>query len=235
MMKITERAKNMTQDRAIQFWNERNLPMVSMADTWKLQKQNNEESISELRKDWKGFNWQITSTRIIYEVSSLKGKVIHNFGSTVTKQIEIKLDEIPVCQPIYLDKLLESKLGLNYIRALINDKKATKKQIIEGFANLSGKKANKIRFWTPTQEERLNRPFRAVRLYFNDDRFNVNGNDWIDNNNGLSRGMTLAIAHLKDNENLQKLIPRTLFRGKHRVSIQESKKEKITKALCHRI
>ncbi len=194
MLKITERAKNMTQDRAIKFWNERNLPMVSIADTWKLQKQNNEESISELRKDWKGLNWQMTSTRIIYEVSSLKGKVIHNFGSTVTDQIEIKLDEIPVCQPIYMDKLLESKSGLNYIRALINDKKATKKQIIDGFDKLSGKKANKIRFWTPTQEERLNRPFRAVGLCFDYGRFVVGGYGWVDDGSGLSRGVKIDSA-----------------------------------------
>ncbi len=194
MRKITERAKNMTQDRAIQFWNERNIPMVSMAYTWKLQKQNSEESISELRKDWKGLNWQMTSTRIIYEVSSLKGKVIHNFGSTATEQIEIKLDDIPVCQPMYLDKLLESKSGLNYIRALINDKKATKKQIIEGFDKLSGKKANKIRFWTPTQEERLNKLFRAVGLCFGDGRFGVGGVDWVGNDDGLSRGVKIDSA-----------------------------------------
>ncbi len=69
---------------------------------------------------------------------------------------------------------------------------------------------------------------RSVVLYFNDfDRFNVNGNNWFDNNNGLSRGMTWKFALRKYNENLQKFIPKTLFREKYSFSFQKSTEKKI--------
>ncbi len=75
---------------------------------------------------------------------------------------------------------------------------------------------------------------RSVELYFNDfDRFNVNGNNWFDNNNGLSRGMALEFALEQYNEKIQKLISRNLFKGKLSFSFQKSKEEKIKKTLCY--
>lgn len=204
MIQITPRAESMTQDRAISFWNERNTPMMSMADVWQVAKENNSEVIEDLRKDWKGWYWQVTSTRIIYDVSSLKGKVIHNFGSTVVKQTEIALDEIPVCQPTYLEELVESKAGLEYLRALLNDMNAEKEDIIKLLESLSGKKKEKIRFWTPTKKEKLNRPLRAVWLCFYDDRFLVYGSSWLDFNVGISRGVRLINSAPKEQHKSKK-------------------------------
>lgn len=36
---------------------------------------------------------------------------------------------------------------------------------------------------------------RAVRLYFNRDDFNVNGDNWLDNDEGYSHGMLLDSAY----------------------------------------
>ena len=47
--------------------------------------------------------------------------------------------------------------------------------------------------------------FGAVRLYYNDDEFHVNGNNHVDNNNGHSRGMALVtkiISKMKRHGNL---------------------------------
>ena len=77
---------------------------------------------------------------------------------------------------------------------------------------------------------------RSVELNFNNfDRFDVNGNNWLDDNNGLSRGMTLDIATIKYHENIQKHLPRTLHERKYSISFQKGTKNQINKAIYHRI
>ena len=127
--------------------------------------------------------WLVLSDRIIYNSENLSAKIIHNADSTVTKQTEINLKEVPVYRPTYIKELLETEAGLNYIRALINNKKATKEEIINFFVALSGKKEKNIRFWTPPQSSRKDKQVRSVELYFDDfGRFNVNGDDWFNSN-----------------------------------------------------
>ena len=138
--------KRRTQEKAIEFHNQRKERMLSMADVWKIAKENNTETIKELRKDWKGLNWSVLSTRIIYNKNDLSGKIIHNADSKVVKPTEIKLKEIPICQPTYLKELIATQSGLAYVRALIDDKKATKEEITQCLELLSGKTAKKIRF-----------------------------------------------------------------------------------------
>ena len=183
-----------TQEEWINFFNTEKKPMISMPNIFQLVKENNIEAIESLRKDFKD-HWFITSTRIIYNRDNLSAKIIHNADSTIVKPTEINLKEIPVCRPTYIKELLESDVGLDYIRALIDNKKATKEEIISFFTELSGKEEKNIRLWTPSQSSRKNRQVRSVVLDFYDfGRFVVVGIFWVDGNVGLSRGVLVNSA-----------------------------------------
>ncbi|KKK81925.1 hypothetical protein LCGC14_2808530, partial [marine sediment metagenome] len=161
---------------------------------FQLVKENNTETIESLRKDFKDY-WLVTSTRIIYNENNLSAKIIHNADSNVVKQTVINLKEIPVCRPAYIKELLETDAGLSYIRALIDDTKATKEQIINFFVALSGKKDKNIRLWTPDQSSRNSKQVRSVELDFNGfGRFDVYGYCWFDYDDGLSRGVIVNSA-----------------------------------------
>ncbi len=183
-----------TQEQAIAHHNERKERMLSMPDIFQLVKENNTEVMGSLREDFDP-RWLITSTRIIYNKDNLSAKIIHNADSTVTKPIEINLKEVPVCRPTYIKELIETESGLEYIRALINNKKATKEEIINFLVALSGKKEKNIRFWTPPQSSREDKQVRSVGLYFVDfGRFDVDGNVWFVDFGGVSRGVIISSA-----------------------------------------
>ena len=185
--------KYRTQEQAISYHNERKECMLSMPDVFQIVNENNTEAIEQLRKDFD--RWLVTSTRIIYDKDNLSAKIIHNADSTVTKQTEIKIKEIPYYNPTYLKDLIETEEGLDYIRALINNKKATKEEIVNFFVTLSGKEEKNIRFWTPSQSSRKDKQVHSVVLYFGDfDGFSVGGYDWCDDNNGLSSGVIIGSA-----------------------------------------
>ncbi len=183
-----------TQEQAIAFHNERKEPMLSIPNIFQLVKENNTETIESLRKDFKDY-WLVTSTRIVYNKDNLSAKIIHNADSNVVKQTEINLKEIPVCRPTYIRELIETEEGLNYIRALLDDTKATREQIISFFIKLSGKEVKNTRFWTPDQSNRKNKQVRSVELVFGGfDGFDVDGFDWFGVNYGFSRGVILNSA-----------------------------------------
>ena len=182
-----------TQERAISYYNERKERMLSMPDVFQIVNENNTEAIEQLRKDFD--RWLVTSTRIIYDKDNLSAKIIHNADSTVTKQTEIKIKEIPYYNPTYLKDLIETEEGLDYIRALINNKKATKEEIVNFFVTLSGKEDKKIRFWTPSQSSRKNKQVRSVGICFGGfDWFDVGGSDWFGGDVGFSRGVIMDSA-----------------------------------------
>ena len=190
-IKILPRQDNehRTQEQWIKYFNTEKKAMISIPNIFQLVKENNTETIESLRKDFKDY-WLVTSTRIIYNRDNLSAKIIHNADSNVVKQTVINLKEIPVCRPTYIKELLETDTGLNYIRALIDNKKATKEQIINFFTALSGKKEKNIRFWTPSQSLRAEKQVRSVDLVFDGfGGFDVFGSYWFDYSNGLSRGV----------------------------------------------
>ena len=195
-MKILPRPDNeyRTQEQAIVLHNERKEIMLGLPNLFQLWKENNIEALESVRKDFDP-RWLVLSDRIIYDPENLPAKIIHNADSTVTKQTEINLKEVPVCRPTYLKELLETEAGLSYIRALLDDKKATKEQITNFFVALSGKKEENIRFWTPDQDSRKSKQFRSVGLVFGVfGGFVVNGNNWFDSGDGLSRGVIVSSA-----------------------------------------
>ena len=186
--------KHRTQEEWINFFNTEKKAMISMPDIFQLVKESNTETIESLRTDFKDY-WLVTSTRIIYNPENLSAKIIHNADSNVVKQTVINLKEIPVCRPTYIKELLETDVGLNYIRALIDNKKATKEQIINFFVALSGKKEKNIRLWTPDQSSRESKQVRSVVLSFGDfDRFVVDGDGWFGDFDGFSRGVIVNSA-----------------------------------------
>ena len=177
-----------TQEQAIAYHNKNGEIFFSVSDLFNL----DESSLKEIPRDWKGMAYQMTSTRIDYENNTVE----HHTGSTKTKPTVIKLKNIPVCQPTYLNKLVETEEGLDFARALYGNMKAKKEKIISEFERVTGKKVNKIRIWTPNQSSRESRPVRSVGLYFYDfDRFDVGGSSWFDGNGGgLSRGVIIDSA-----------------------------------------
>ncbi len=183
-----------TQEQAIAHHNKRKERMLSIPDVFQLVKAIFYQSLF-LMILFLLFCFLVTSTRIIYSEDNLSAKIIHNAGSTVLKPTEINLKEVPVCRPTYIKELLETEAGLEYIRALINNKKSTKEEKINLFVALSGKKEKNIRFWTPTQSQREDKQVRSVVLYFSDfGRFVVFGSSWFDSDEGLSRGVIIDSA-----------------------------------------
>ena len=194
-MKILPRPddEHRTQEQSIAYHNERKERMISMPDVFQIVKENNTGAIESLRKDFDDY-WLVTSTRIAYNPDNISAKIIHNADSKIVKQTEINVKEIPVCRPTYIKELLETDAGLNYIRALIDNKKATKEKIINFFVELSGKKENNIRFWTPDQDSRESKQVRSVDLYFSDlDWFGVYV-VWFGDFLGFSRGVIVNSA-----------------------------------------
>jgi hypothetical protein len=180
MLEVLSRDNNYRiQKNAVMHHNQNKEIMMAACDIFNIQ----EKDILELHKDWDGI--QITSTRIDY-----KNKTItHYADSTVRKPVVIKLKSIPYCNPTYLDKLLSSTDGLAYVKALMNKKYISKSEIISEFERATGKKAEQIRFWTPSQTWRKVNPITAVYLFFSDSDFSVVGYYWIDYCSGLSRGV----------------------------------------------
>ena len=176
-----------TQEQAIAYHNKNGEIFFSVSDLFNL----DESSLKEIPRDWKGMAYQMTSTRIDYENNTVE----HHTGSTKTKPTVIKLKNIPVCQPTYLNKLVETEEGLDFARALYGNMKAKKEKIISEFERVTGKKVNKIRIWTPDQSSRERKPIRSVGLCFSVfGRFNVVGDSWFDGNVGLSRGVIIDSA-----------------------------------------
>ena len=181
------------QEEWINFFNTEKRQMISMPNIFQLVKEDDTETIESLRKDFDD-HWLVTSTRIIYNPDNLSAKIIHNANSNIVKPTEINLKEIPVCDPTYINKLLETNAGLEYIRALLNNKKLTKEEIINFFVKLSGKKEKNIRFWTPSQSSRRSKQVRSVGLFFGGfDRFFVVG-VWFGDDVGVSRGVVISSA-----------------------------------------
>ena len=177
-----------TQEETIEFHNQRKEKMLSMPDVFQIVNENNTEAIESLRKDFK-YYWLVTSTRIIYNKNNLSAKIIHDADSEVVKQKEIDVKEIPDYTNEKLKDVIDSKVGLEYIRALLNAPKATKEQLIKFFVELSGKKESKIKFWTPTQSSRKDKKVRSVGLCFG-----VLGYLCFDYGDGFSRGVIVSSA-----------------------------------------
>ena len=182
-----------TQKDWIPIFNGRKEKMISVADTADIAENNQEADLAKLHSDFKGI--LMSSSQLEFNTHDLGATITHDVGSEVVKPTKIVLKEVPVGRPIFLKELLELELGLAYARALTKKPKATKEQLTDTFVTLSGKKAEKIEFWTPTQSQRKDRPVRCVWLCFYDfGRFVVGADGRADGIGGLSRGVIVPSA-----------------------------------------
>ena len=157
--------------------------MISAPDIYKVA---NKGIIESLKKDFKE-DWEVTSTRIIYNKKNLNAEIIHNVESKVVKSKKYK-EKVPILN----GNVEENKETEKYLQALF-DTKDSIDNILKTLKKFG--KDKKIRLWTPNEHDRKKRHVRSVEMYFVDfDRFNVNGNDWIGDNGGFSRGVIIDSA-----------------------------------------
>ena len=150
--------------------------------------------LESLRSD---FNpWLSLNTRIDCNPDDLNARIIQNYkcrDSSLIREINCK---IPVLSGVYLSDVKGDKEVQKYIEAIsgISDIEETASllQYISILQYISNKPIEKIKLWTPDQENRIHYPKMAVFFNFNGGGFHVSGDDRVDNNNGnggRSRGV----------------------------------------------
>lgn len=119
--------------------------------------------------------WEITSTRIFYQLDSLNAKIVHYFGSQVIQPIETEII-IPFFPASLLEIVLDDADGLAFMQALLGtqDKKDA---IIRVLALLSGKDKGHLKVWTPDQEGREEYPERPTLLVDGEGSFRIQSDD----------------------------------------------------------
>ncbi len=180
---IVKKDMKKTQKDWIKYFNDNNIKMISAPDIYKVK---NKAIIESLKKDFDD-NWEITSTRIIYNKKNLNAEIIHNAESSIIKPKKYK-----VKVPILSGDFEQDKETEKYLQALFDTKDSIDKiiKVLKKFG-----KNKKIRLWTPSQSDRKSRPIRSVELFFGSfDWFGVNGGSWFDYNDGLSRGVIIDSA-----------------------------------------
>lgn len=186
LINITDKKRN--QRDWIAFWNAQKKPMMSMQDLPNIK---DKEDIDGLRSNFRWL-WVWTSTQILYNKNNLGATIIHNAGSKVIKETRIKVREIPDYTAEPIQNALETPEGLSYLRALLNKRRWSAEQIIAELERVSGKNAESIRLYTPSESSRKDQPLRAVGLFFYDlVGFSVGGS-WIDGDEGFARGVKAA-------------------------------------------
>ena len=172
-----------TQKDWIEYFNSKNMKMISAPDIYKVE---NKTVIESLKKDFKE-NWEVTSTRIIYNKDNLNAEIIHDVDSNVVKPKKYK-----VKIPVFDENFKQDSETEKYLQALFDTKDSLDKilKVLKKFG-----KDKKLTLWTPSQSSRESNQVRSVVLGFLVfGRFDVDGDGWIDNYYGLSRGVIVNSA-----------------------------------------
>ena len=180
---VVKKSMMKNQKDWIDYFNNKGQKMISAPDIYRAV---NKELIESLKEDFKE-DWEVTSTRIIYNKNNLQAEIIHNANSKIAKPKKYK-----VKVPILNGKFEENKETEKYLQALF-DTKDNLDKILKTLKKFG--KDKKIRLWTPDQSGRKSKPIRSVVLYFFDfGRFVVCGDSWFDNDVGFSRGVIISSA-----------------------------------------
>ena len=142
--------------------------------------------LESLRRD---FNpWLSLNTRIDCNPDDLNARIIQNYkcrDSSLIREINCK---VPILSGVYLSDVKGDKEVQKYIEAIsgISDIEETASLL----QYISNKPIEKIKLWTPVQENRIQYPKRAVFFFFNfdDGSFRVGGYH-VDDDGGRSRGV----------------------------------------------
>ncbi len=180
---IIKKTMEKNQKDWIDYFNNKGEKMISASDIYKATKK---EIIESLKKDFED-NWEVTSTRIIYNKKNLQAEIIHDADSKIAKPKKYK-----VKVPVLNGNFEENKETEKYLQAIFDTKDNIDK-ILKTLKKFG--KDKKIRFWTPPQSSREDKQVRSVELYFSVfGRFGVGGNDWFDYDEGVSRGVIISSA-----------------------------------------
>ncbi len=180
---VVKKSMSKTQKDWIDYFNSKGEKMISAPDIYRV---TNKELIGSLKEDFKE-DWEVTSTRIIYNKKNLNAEIIHNADSKVAKPKKYK-----VKVPVLNGSFEENKETEKYLQALFDTKDSLDK-IIKTLKKFG--KDKKIRFWTPSQSSRKDKQVRSVGLCFVVfGWFVVDGVDWFDDSGGLSRGVIIDSA-----------------------------------------
>ncbi len=180
---IVKKEMKKNQKDWIDYFNSKEVKMISAPNIYRAV---NKELIESLKKDFDD-DWEVTSTRIIYNKNNLQAEIIHDVDSKVVKSKKYK-----VKVPILRGDFEENKETEKYLQALF-DTKDNLDKILKTLKKFG--KDKKIRLWTPNQSDRKNRSVRSVELCFGVfDGFVVNGANWFDYYEGYSRGVIIDSA-----------------------------------------
>ncbi|KKL77070.1 hypothetical protein LCGC14_2038540 [marine sediment metagenome] len=180
---IIKKQMRKTQKDWVEYFNSKNTKMISAPDIYKV---TNKEIIESLNKDFKE-NWEVTSTRIIYNKDNPNAEIIHNVESNVVKPNKYKI-KVPVLDG---DFKQDSEIE-KYLQALFDTKDSIDKilKVLKKFG-----KDRKLRLWTPSQSSRKDKQVRSVVFFFGGfGRFGVGGYGWFVDVVGFSRGVIVDSA-----------------------------------------
>ena len=180
---IIKNSLKKNQEEWIKYFNDKGEKMISAPDIYRATKK---EIIGSLKKDFDD-DWEVTSTRIIYNKDDLNAEIIHDVDSKIvkSKKYNVKVPELG-------GDFEENKEVEKYLQALFDTKDNIDKilKVLKKF-----KKDKKLKLWTPDQDSRKRRQVRSVELCFDGfDGFSVGGSDWFDGSEGLSRGVVVDSA-----------------------------------------
>ncbi len=170
-----------TQKDWIEYFNNKNLKMISASDIYRAAKQENKSIIESLKEDFKE-SWEVTSTRIIYNKNNLNAEIIHDADSTIVKPKKYKVKVPELSGEFKQDSETEK-----YLQALFDTKDNIDKilKVLKKFG-----RDRQLRLWTPSQSLRAEKQVRSVDLGFGVfGRFDVIGSCWFYDYDGFSRGV----------------------------------------------
>ena len=183
---IVKKELRKAQKDWIDYFNSKNMKMISAPDIYNVAKQENKTIIQSLKKDLEE-NWEVTSTRIIYNKDNLNAEIIHDVDSKIVKPKKYKV-KIPELNGDFKEDSETEK----YSQALFDTKDNLDKilRVLKKFG-----KDKELRLWTPNQSSRKDKQVRSVGFYFDVFvRFGVVGDCWFVDDGGLSRGVIVDSA-----------------------------------------
>ena len=110
---IVKKDMSKTQKDWIDYFNSKGMKMISAPNIYRIV---NKELIESLKKDFDD-DWEVTSTRIIYNKKNLQAEIIHDADSKVVKPKKYK-----VKVPIWDGDFEENKETEKYLQALFDTK-----------------------------------------------------------------------------------------------------------------
>ncbi len=183
---IVKKSISKTQKDWVDYFNRKGEKMISSSDIYKAAKKGKQTIIESLNEDFKD-NWEVTSTRILYDKKNLNVEITHDIDSKIVKPKKYR-----VKVPVLNGDFEENKETEKYLQALFDTKDSLDK-ILKTLKKFG--KDRKVRLWTPDQSSRKRKPIRSVGLCFvGFGGFGVSGDSWFDYYDGLSRGVIVSSA-----------------------------------------